>query len=54
LVDANILKKHTASIFRGKVVMLGNGGIFTGLDEGKAEGVGQSGVRNEREMVPDQ
>jgi hypothetical protein len=25
---------------------LGSGGIYTGLEEGKAEGVGQSGTRN--------
>jgi hypothetical protein len=33
-VDANILEKHTVSIFRAEVV---NGGIYTGLEEGKAE-----------------
>jgi hypothetical protein len=29
------------------VAMLGSGGIYTGLEEGKAEGVDQSGTRNE-------
>jgi hypothetical protein len=29
------LEKHTISIFRAEVVMLGSGGIYTGLEEGK-------------------
>jgi hypothetical protein len=36
------------------VVMLGSGGIYIGLEEGKAEGVGQSGTGNEGEKVPGQ
>jgi hypothetical protein len=47
------LEKHAVSIFRAKVVMLGSGGIYIRLEERKAEGVGQSGTRNEREMVLD-
>jgi hypothetical protein len=53
LVDA-ISEKHTVSIFRAEVVMLRSGGIYKGLEEEKAEGMGQSGTRNEREMVLDQ
>jgi hypothetical protein len=30
-----------------EVTMLGSGGIYIGLEEGKAEGVGQSETRNE-------
>jgi hypothetical protein len=41
------LEKYTASIFRAEVAMLGSGGIYIGLEEGKAEGVGQSEMRNE-------
>jgi hypothetical protein len=51
LVDASVLEKHTVSIFRAEVAMLGNGGIYIGLEEGKAVGVDQSGTRNEMEMV---
>jgi hypothetical protein len=32
--------KHTVSIFRAEVAMLGSGGIYIGLEEGKNEGVG--------------
>jgi hypothetical protein len=39
LVDANISEKHTVSIFRAEVTMLGSGGIYIGLEDGKAEGV---------------
>jgi hypothetical protein len=53
-VEDNVSEKHTVSIFRAKVAVLGSGGIYMGLEEGKAEGVGQSGTRNEREMVPGQ
>jgi hypothetical protein len=31
--------------------MLGSGGINVGLEEGKAAGMGQSGMRNEGEKV---
>jgi hypothetical protein len=48
LVYSNVSEKHTVSIFRAEVVMLGSGGIYVGLKEGKAEGVGQSQTRNER------
>jgi hypothetical protein len=51
LVVASVSEKHTVSIFRAKVSILGSGGI--GLEEGKTEGVGQSGMRNDRQMVPD-
>jgi hypothetical protein len=40
------LEEHTVSIFRNKVAMLGSGEIYIGLEEGKAEGVGQSAIRN--------
>jgi hypothetical protein len=30
------LEKHTVSIFRAEVAMLGSGRIYTGLEEGKA------------------
>jgi hypothetical protein len=43
----NVSEKHTVSIFRAEVEMLGSGGIYVGLEEGKSEGVGQSGTRNE-------
>jgi hypothetical protein len=43
------LEKHTVFIFRAEVVMLESGGIYTGLEEGKAEEVGQSQMRNEGE-----
>jgi hypothetical protein len=39
-VDANVSEKHTVSIFRAGVEMLGSGGICIRLEEGKAEGVG--------------
>jgi hypothetical protein len=52
-VDANISEKHTVSIFRAEVAMLGSGGIF-GWEDRTAEGVGQSGTRNEGEKVPGQ
>jgi hypothetical protein len=39
-VNANILEKHTVSILRAEVAMLGSGGIYIGLEKGKAEGVG--------------
>jgi hypothetical protein len=51
LVHASISEKHTVSIFRTEVAMLGSGGIYIGLEEGKAEGVGQSGMRSEGEKV---
>jgi hypothetical protein len=38
-VDANVSEKHTVSIFRAEVAMLGSGRIYTELE---AEGVGQS------------
>jgi hypothetical protein len=43
--------KLTAERFWADVAMLGTGGIYKELDEGKAEGVGQSGTSNEREKV---
>jgi hypothetical protein len=36
------LEKHTVSIFKAEVAMLGSGGIYTGLEEGRAEGVGNN------------
>jgi hypothetical protein len=48
LVDASISEKHTLSTFRVEVVMLENGGFYIGLQEGEAEGVGQSVMRNWR------
>jgi hypothetical protein len=39
LADANISKKHTAPIFRAQKMMLGSGGIYAGMEEGKAKGV---------------
>jgi hypothetical protein len=41
------LEQHTISIFRAEAAMLGSGGIYIGMDEWKAEGVGQSEMRNE-------
>jgi hypothetical protein len=38
-VDA-VSEKHTVSIFRAEVAMLGSTGIYIGLEEGKAEGLG--------------
>jgi hypothetical protein len=38
--------EHTVSIFRAEVVILGRGGIYIGLDERLAEGVGQLGTRS--------
>jgi hypothetical protein len=40
LVEANVSEKYTVSIFRAEVAMLGSGGIYIGLEEGDAEGVG--------------
>jgi hypothetical protein len=48
------LEKHSVSIFRAEVAMLESGEIYIGLEEVMAEGVGQSGTRKEREMVPGQ
>jgi hypothetical protein len=53
-VDASVSEKHTVSIFRAEMAMLGSGGICIGLEEGKVEGVGQSGTRNVAEKVPGQ
>jgi hypothetical protein len=39
-VDASVSEKHTLSIFRGEVAMLGSGGIYIGLEEGKVERMG--------------
>jgi hypothetical protein len=33
-VDTNVSEKHTLSIFRAEVAMLGSGGIYIGLEEG--------------------
>jgi hypothetical protein len=46
LVDANVSEKHTVSIFRAEVAMLGSGWIY--IDEDKGEGVGHSSF-----LVPD-
>lgn len=35
------------------MTILKSRGIYTGLEEGKAEGVGQSGTRKESVMKPD-
>jgi hypothetical protein len=40
-VNANVSEKHTVSIFRAAVAMLGSGGFYIGLEEGKAGEVGQ-------------
>jgi hypothetical protein len=32
------LEKHTVSIFRAEVAMLGSGAIYIGMEEEKAEG----------------
>jgi hypothetical protein len=53
-VDANVSEKHTVSIFRAEVAMLGSGRIYIVLEEGNAERVGQSGKRDEGEKVPGQ
>jgi hypothetical protein len=45
-VDSNASEKHIVSIFRVEVAKLGSGGIYIGLEEGKAEGVGQSTTSN--------
>jgi hypothetical protein len=42
LVYVNVSEKHTISIFRAEMAMLGSGGIYIGLEEGKAKGVGHS------------
>jgi hypothetical protein len=42
--DANVFEKHTVSVFRAEMEMLGSGGIYIGLEEGKTDGVGQSGT----------
>jgi hypothetical protein len=52
-VDSSVSEKHAVYIFRAEVAMLGSGGIWLLLDEGKAEGVGQSGTRSEVEAVSD-
>jgi hypothetical protein len=53
LVVASVSEIHTGSIFGAEVLESG-GGIYIGLREGKAEGVGQSGTRNEVEKLPGQ
>jgi hypothetical protein len=45
------LEKDIVSIIRAEVGMLGSGDIYIGLEEGKAEEVGQSGMRNEGEAA---
>jgi hypothetical protein len=47
LADANVSEKHTVSIFRAEVEMLGSGRIYIWLEEKKAEGEDQSGTRNQ-------
>jgi hypothetical protein len=44
--NANVSEKHTGSIFRAEKAILESGGIYIGLEEGRAEGVSQSGTRN--------
>jgi hypothetical protein len=51
LVDANVSEKHTVTIVGAEMAMLGGGQIYIGLEEGKAEGVGQSQTRNEGQKV---
>jgi hypothetical protein len=46
-VDVNVSEKHTVFSFRAEVTMLGSGGIYTGLEEGRDEGVDQSWTKNE-------
>jgi hypothetical protein len=46
-VAADVSDKHTFSIFRTEMAVLGNGVIYIGLEEGKAKCVGQSGRRSE-------
>jgi hypothetical protein len=41
------LEKHAVSILMAEMEVLGSGGICIGLEEGKAEGLDQSGTRNE-------
>lgn len=41
-----VLNKHTVSIFRAGVAMLGIGGIYEWLKDRKVEEVGQLGTRN--------
>jgi hypothetical protein len=41
MVDASVSEKHTVPIFMADVTILGSGGIYIGLEEGKAEGVGE-------------
>jgi hypothetical protein len=36
-VDASVSEKHTLSIFRAEVAMLGSGGIYIGLEGGLRE-----------------
>jgi hypothetical protein len=38
--------KHTVSILRAEDAMLRSGGIYIELEEGRAQVVGQSGMRN--------
>jgi hypothetical protein len=38
----DISRKHTVSVFRVEVVVLGSRGIYMRLEEGKAGGVGLS------------
>jgi hypothetical protein len=46
------LEKHIVSIFRAEVVKLGSGGVYIGLEEGNAEGVGQSEARTPAWRIP--
>jgi hypothetical protein len=38
--SAYVSEKHTVSIFRAEVAMLGSGWMYIGLEEGKTEEVG--------------
>jgi hypothetical protein len=41
------LEKHSVSIYRGEVVMQAKGGIYTRSEEGNAEEMDQSQMRND-------
>jgi hypothetical protein len=50
-VDSGVLEKHTLHL-QGWSGDVGSGGIYIGLEEGKAEGVGQSGTKHGPELSP--
>jgi hypothetical protein len=51
-VDANVSEKHTVSIFRVEMTMLGSGESYTGLEEGNAEGMGQCFLKGTKDGAP--